>query len=141
MKLFNKLASVTIALFVLSASACGQTMNEAVDYDLTVMGSDMVYATVFQMVTEPSNFLGKSFKITGKYNESYFEGTDTTYRYIVIADATACCSQGIEFLLQDGEYPDVGKEITVNGTLETYEEEYEGEIHTFVHLVNCEKQG
>lgn len=29
----------------------------AVDYDLTIMGSDMVYATVYQMITDPDTCL------------------------------------------------------------------------------------
>ena len=34
-----------------------------VDYDLTQMSSDMVYATVFQMVNSPEQYENKSFKI------------------------------------------------------------------------------
>ena len=38
-----------------------------VDYDLTVMGADMVYATVYQMMIDPKSYIGKSFKIRGNY--------------------------------------------------------------------------
>ena len=36
-----------------------------VDYDLTIMGPDMVYATVYQMMIDPMTYVGKSFKIRG----------------------------------------------------------------------------
>ena len=44
----------------------------------------------------------------------------------VIADATACCTQGIEFVLRGEhrypqDYPPLGEEITVIGTFETHE--------------------
>ena len=38
-----------------------------IDYDLTVMGADMVYATVYQMMIDPNSYVGKSFKIRGSY--------------------------------------------------------------------------
>ncbi|MBR4994032.1 MAG: hypothetical protein IKY04_07250, partial [Lachnospiraceae bacterium] len=37
-----------------------QGADPSVDYDLTVMGKDMVYATVFQMVTNPNDYIGKT---------------------------------------------------------------------------------
>ena len=49
------------------------------------------------------------------------------YYACVIADATACCQQGLEFVLSGNhtfpdDYPEVGEEITVTGTFGTYEE-------------------
>ena len=46
----------------------------------------------------------------------------------MIADATACCAQGLEFALAGepvypDEYPELGAEITVVGTFEWYEED------------------
>lgn len=36
---------------------------DSVDYDLTTMSSDMVYATVYQMMTNPDKYVGKVFKM------------------------------------------------------------------------------
>ena len=45
----------------------------------------------------------------------------------IISDATACCAQGIEFVLTEDrkfpeEYPEKGTEITVVGIFDTYME-------------------
>ena len=37
----------------------------SVDYDLTKMDSDMVYATVFQMMSAPQQYEGKTFRMDG----------------------------------------------------------------------------
>lgn len=63
----------------------------------------------------------------GKMAYSYSDDGKTTYANVVIADATACCAQGIEFQIgKDGEYkcpedyPKEGEDIVVTGTLEYY---------------------
>ena len=45
----------------------------------------------------------------------------------MIQDATACCSQGMEFVLNNDykfpeDYPAEGEDITVTGVFETYKE-------------------
>ena len=111
--------------------------DPTVDYDLTVMGSDMVYATVFQLMVNPEEYEGKTFKVSGTYDEMTFEDTGVTYHFVVIADALACCSQGLEFLWDDEgkEYPQIGHEVTCKGTFETYKEE--GSEELFCHLNKC----
>ena len=111
--------------------------DPTVDYDLTVMGSDMVYATVFQLMVNPDEYEGKTFKVSGTYDEMTFEDTGVTYHFVVIADALACCSQGLEFLWEDEgkEYPQIGHEVTCKGTFETYKEE--GSEELFCHLNKC----
>ena len=66
-----------------------------VDYDLTVMGADMVYATVYQMMIDPKSYIGKSFKIRGNYYSSYSKDKDVYYHFCMIKDAAACCAQGL----------------------------------------------
>ena len=49
------------------------------------------------------------------------------YFACIIADATACCSQGIEFVLKDDytypdDYPEEGGDICVVGVFDTYQE-------------------
>ena len=106
-----------------------QKAEDTVDYDLTQMGSDMVYATVYQMMVEPSEYEGKTFRIDGNFYASYYEATKKYYFYCIIQDATACCAQGMEFVWEDGshiypdEYPDDNAEIIVEGTFETYRED------------------
>ena len=56
----------------------------------------------------------------------------------IIADATACCAEGMEFVLEGDytypdDYPELGAEITVIGEFQSYEENG----MTWYHLVNA----
>ena len=52
----------------------------------------------------------------------------------MIADAAACCAQGMEFVLKDDmEYPEMEADITVVGTFQLYEENGT----TYCHLVDA----
>lgn len=103
--------------------------DETVDYDLTQMSSDMVYATAYQMMVTPEEYEGKTFRIDGNFYVTYYEATKKYYFYCIIQDATACCAQGMEFIWDDGshiypdEYPEDNAEIVVEGTFETYRED------------------
>ena len=100
----------------------------AVDVDLSVMDSDMIYATVYQMMSDPEQYVGKTFRIEGKFYVTYDEMTKNQYYYCVIKEATECCAQGLEFVWGDGshiypdEYPTDGTEVIVDGTFELYME-------------------
>lgn len=100
----------------------------AVDVDLSVMDSDMIYATVYQMMSDPEQYVGKTFRIEGEFYVTYDEMTKNQYYYCVIKDATECCAQGLEFVWGDGshiypdEYPTDGTEVIVDGTFELYME-------------------
>ena len=99
-----------------------------VDYDLTVMGADMVYATVYQMMIDPKSYIGKSFKIRGNYYSYYSNDKDVYYHFCMIKDAAACCAQGLELLWADEKMnrhencPEEDTLVTVEGVFETYEE-------------------
>lgn len=99
------------------------------DYDLTAMNSDMVYATVYQMMYEPDDYVGKTIRMNGLYYASFYEPTGKYYHCCLIQDALACCAQGMEFVWDDGshvypdEYPAENTEIVVQGTFDLYQEE------------------
>ena len=58
------------------------------------------------MMSKPEEYEGKTIRIEGKYYASYYPITDKYYNYCLIADALACCSQGLEFELGGGAvYP------------------------------------
>ena len=101
------------------------TETPASEIDLTEMSSTMVYSYVYNMITAPDDFIGERFRIRGTYDEQYWDQTNLTYHYIVIADATSCCAQGLEFVLTDPNavYPQVGEEFEISGVFGTYEEE------------------
>ena len=95
---------------------------------MTTMSSTMVYSEVFNMVTTPENYIGKTVKMRGTYMYYYDEKPDHYYFFCLISDAMACCSQGIEFSLTKDyhypeDYPKPDDEITVVGVFDSYEEE------------------
>ena len=106
---------------------------DGIDVDLTKLSSTMVYSEVYNMMYSPEGYIGKTVKMKGQlaiYQAVDKDGTpipDQMYFACVIADATACCLQGVEFVLAGehtypDDYPEPGSEITVTGTFEVYEE-------------------
>ena len=97
--------------------------HDGIDVDLTVLSSSMVYAEVYNMMTVPSQYVGKIIKMQGIHDTMYDDSTDKQYYFCIIQDATACCAQGIEFVLEDeSAYPDPQETVTVIGRFETYME-------------------
>ena len=112
--------------------------TDGVDVDLTRLSSTMVYSEVYNMMYAPDDYIGKTIKMTGQF--VYYEDTDTKARYFtcIIGDAMACCSQGLEFVMEGDlaypdDYPELGAEITVIGEFQPYEENG----MTWYHLVNA----
>lgn len=98
-----------------------------VDLDLTVLSSTMVYSEVYNMMIAPEDYVGKTIKMEGLFSIFYDEVSDKYYFACIIMDATACCSQGIEFVLKDNykypdDYPEAGSFICVEGVFDTYME-------------------
>lgn len=97
--------------------------TEGIDVDLTKLSSTMVYSEVYNMMNTPDDYIGKTVKMVGMSATYHDQDTDNYYYACVIADATACCSQGIEYILPEGqEYPKEKVRITVTGVFDTYEE-------------------
>lgn len=98
-----------------------------VDIDLTKLSSSMVYAEVYNMITKPGDYIGKKVRMDGVFAMYHDEATDQYYFACIVADATACCSNGIEFVLAGehkypDDYPELGSDICVSGVFDTYEE-------------------
>lgn len=109
------------------------------DIDLTKLSSSMVYAQVYDMVYSSDDYIGQSVKVSGQFSYYKDPQTDNEYFAVLVSDAAACCSQGIEFVL-DGEYsypedyPETGTDITVTGRFSYYKENYA----TYVQLTDAE---
>lgn len=124
-----------------SSTISSLPVTGTVDYDLTQMSTDMVYATVYQMMMDPATYDGKSFRIEGTFYSVHDDHTKKYYHYCIIQDATACCAQGMEFVWGDGshvypdEYPAEDADVIVEGTFETYREE--GDSNLYCRLANA----
>ena len=122
-----------------------QPAADKVDVDLTVLSSTMVYSEVYNMLYfYPEDYYGKTVKMTGQFNvyqwvdESGVVADMPVAYACIISDATACCAEGMEFVLKDDlaypdDYPELGAEITVIGEFQSYEENG----MTWYHLVNA----
>ena len=117
---------ILLCLALLSAGAAAESPSP-IDIDLASLSGTVVYAQVYDMVMEPELYEGLVVRMRGSL--SYFQDPDTKQEYFaaIIADATACCSQGIEFVwagehTYPDDYPPLGTEITVTGIFGTYEE-------------------
>lgn len=121
-----------------------QTSADGVDVDLTVLSSTMVYSEVYNMLyNDPAHYLGKTVKARGGFSiyQLVTDGVlqpDPVAYACIIADATACCAEGMEFVLEGDytypdDYPELGTEITVIGEFQSYEENG----MTWYHLVNA----
>ena len=98
-----------------------------VDVDLTVLSSTMLFAEVNNMMTTPVDYMGKSVKISGPYYASFYDETGLYYHYVIIEDASACCTQGLEFVWNGNhfypdDYPEDDMIIEVIGVFGSYDE-------------------
>lgn len=113
-----------------SSKSKSKTNSNKIDVDLNNLNANVVYAQVFQMMTEPDKFIGKRIRMSGQFNVyAAQEGNPsgvTEYYAIIIADAQACCQQGIEFVWPGHTYPEGFPEVKSNacvtGIFEVYEE-------------------
>ena len=109
-------------------SSLTDSKNNKIDIDLTTMGSTMVYSEVYNMTINPDDYIGKTIRASGPFAVFHDDNTGKDYFAVIITDATACCSQGIEFV-RTGEhsypddYPKVDTQITVTGKFNVYEED------------------
>ncbi|MCR4711191.1 MAG: hypothetical protein K5707_02735 [Clostridia bacterium] len=99
--------------------------SAGIDVDLTMLSSTMVYSEVYNMMISPETYIGKTVKMAGMFASYYDENADQYYYACIIQDATACCAQGIEFVLTDDytypdDYPEEGGDICVVGVFDTY---------------------
>ena len=124
-----------------SRDPTGAPIYDHIDIDLTTMNATMVYSEVYNMLVNPNQYVNKVVKASGSFVVESGDVPNVVYPAVLIRDATACCANGLEFLLYgvplcttkggDG-YPAPNEEITVVGVFKTYLE-YSS---MYVHLVD-----
>ena len=118
-------ASGSVRMRCIASAAAAQA--EDADVDLTTLSSTMVYSEVYNMMVTPEDYIGKTVRMNGNFSRFQDADTKNWCFTCVIQDATMCCAQGMEFVLNDSysfpsDYPEVDNEITVQGVFDTYEE-------------------
>ncbi len=101
--------------------------TEGVDVDLTILSSTVVYSEVYNMMSLPEEYIGKTIRMEGMFSYYHDDTTGKDYFACIIKDATACCAQGIEFELEGehkfpDDYPKDGEYVKVEGVFDTYKE-------------------
>ena len=117
---------IALAAALLLLAGCGDSGAGEYDVDLTHMSATMVYSEVFDMLSVPENYMGKTVRMDGLFT-GYRDPESGRYYYAcIIQYATDCCAPGIEFVLAEPrdpeDYPREGDFITVSGTFDAYEE-------------------
>lgn len=122
--------SLLALCLALSLAACGgdaaprQSQGVDADVDLTQLSSTLVYAEVYNMASNPQSYVGKTVRMKGNLVYQVVDGQpNPDYMACLISDATACCAQGVEFVLAQppAQYPELGSTVTVTGVFATYE--------------------
>ena len=115
-----------LVLFLLLAGCSGRNAAEfrlgsdGVDLDLTRLSSTMIYAEVYNMRYAPDDYYGKIVRIEGLFSAYPNPETGEYYYNCIIPDATACCSQGLQFFVADelvypDDFPENGETVTLRG--------------------------
>lgn len=110
--------------------------NGDIDLDLTGLNANMLYAEIFQITGDPESYKGMTIRVNGTFN--YMKDNGTEYFAVFIADAAACCQQGLEFrtaeeLTYPDDYPAIGTPITVTGTFNFYKED----LYTYCEIADA----
>ena len=120
-----------IVVSVIFIGACGNKENKEAevqsDIDLTGLSGTMLYSAIYDIMMEPEDYLGKTIKIEGQFTVFPDEQSDENRYAVIIADASACCEQGIMFTLAGehtypDDYPEPEDDITVVGEFKLYNE-------------------
>ncbi len=128
-------AASLAALLLLCSVLCGcggsKTASSDVDIDFTVMNAGMRYAEVTNILQTPDEYVGKTARFVGyfaPFPDGEKNGVFTTGRVACeIPDQTNCCAQIIEFVLADPEgveFPETGRRIIVQGTIDVFRMPY-----------------
>lgn len=108
-----------------------------VDIDLTTLNTTMLQARVNEILENPNDYKGKTVRVTGSYNKSYYDQTDKYYDYVLGYDQTMCCAAWeIEFM-GDCVPEDIEQYTTIGlvGTFDFYEEL--GQTYFYINVEHC----
>ena len=106
-------------------AAAAKLADYKVDIDLEGLNKNMITAQMTAISQDPSSYLGKTIRVTGVYDQSYYEQLDKYYNWVLGYDETGCCAAwGIEFYGDEvPEKIDPWTSISMVGTISTYDEE------------------
>jgi len=116
-----------LCLLCVFAAGCSNKAEVADFIDLTALSDTLRIAELVNITAAPKLYEGKTIKLGGAYQSQYYQETRQRYHAVLVADAAACCQQGLEFVWNGehnypGDYPQEGSQIEVTGVFGSYEE-------------------
>ena len=128
--------TVFVLICLMCLTGCSETDNNptegtekigGIDVDLTVMSDTLISAEVYNILTNQSDYIGKTIKAKGSYAVYDAGNSRQYYHYIKIVEGDQCCEMGMEFSLDGNhaypdDYPEAEAKIEVTGVYESYEE-------------------
>jgi uncharacterized membrane protein YcgQ (UPF0703/DUF1980 family) len=106
--------------FVINCGGQPKDQASKTNIDLTRLSATMLYAEVYNIMTAPEKYIGKTIKISGVYNLHCLG--ENCYRFLMVTDAGGCCPMGLEIFIDDKyAYPENGADIEVSGEVKSYE--------------------
>lgn len=96
-----------------------------VDINILDLSDIMAFAQINNMMTMADEFLGLTVKVHGNYYRHDIAELDLSYHFLLLVDATNCCTGILEFMMEDGvEYPESGENLLLMGEYSKYTDEY-----------------
>ena len=86
----KKLVCSTVMVLMMS----GAVFGAKADLDLTKFSSVMVYSGLFNVMSNPAAYVGKSIKLRGQFDMYHDEETGKDYYGVAVMDAGASCERG-----------------------------------------------
>jgi len=117
---------MTFCLIFLAVTGCSNKEKDiGIDVDLTGLSSIMVYAKVYDIMTNPDDYMGKTIKLNGLYAVSDFQGG--YYHFVLVEGADSCCPEGLEFRwsgnhVYPDDYPSLNTRIEFVGVFGSHED-------------------
>ena len=103
------LTALLLALTLISCDDSGKL-------DFTGLNNDELFGTLSAISVNPEDYIGREVKISANVSVIYSFGQNRVLSNVLIAlDPTNCCDAYYEIRTQDGKYPGIGAEATVNG--------------------------
>ena len=95
-----------LCLICVCFTSCGTKPSDGIDVNLSAMNSLMATAEFQKLTASPTDYVGKTIKISGLYDPRYSEQTKTLYHYVVLEAAAECCPHEMEFYwIGNHKYP------------------------------------
>lgn len=116
----------TAALDTAEPAATAAPARPKVDIDLIHMSDTMAKAQITDMTeNNPEKYVGKTVLAQGRYYYINNARMNLMDHYLLIGDELTCCAQLLEFVLEDGVFPDsypqLDGPLTVEGVFQAVE--------------------